>query len=132
MEVLRNAWRHDVEELRNDIRKLAGTYIPSLATTDCYTIKEEDFKTKEFNETNEDLDQLRDPASRTVIETLTVTEVVRKVVEQFHRLYSNANADPIDGGTYESSVKIHEEWTDYNMCDLLLVECATMGKTMQS
>ena len=35
----------------HDVCKVAGTYIPSIATPDCLTNKEADFKTKEFNKT---------------------------------------------------------------------------------
>ena len=62
----------------------------------------------------------------------TVMEVVRKVVEQVHQLHSNANIDPIDAAKDESSVKIHEERTDYDVDDLQPAECVTCGKTTQS
>ena len=48
VEELRSAspQRQEVEELSNDIRKLAGTHIPCLQTPDCQTIREEEFKDK--------------------------------------------------------------------------------------
>ena len=78
-------------------------HVPSLATPDCWTIKEESFKTKEFNKTNEVLDRLKDLTAQTAMEMQTVMEVVRKVVEKVHHLYNNANADPIDAAKDESS-----------------------------
>ena len=49
----------------------------------------EDFKTEDFNKTNEDLERMRDLTSRTM-EMQTVMEVVRKMVEKVHHLCSNA------------------------------------------
>ena len=57
------------DKMWTDTRKLAGTYIPSLATPDR--------QTKELFNTNQDLDWLRDLTSRTAMQMQTVMEVVR-------------------------------------------------------
>ena len=95
---------------------LARTEIPSLATLDCQTTKEEG-----FNKTNETWTSDR-------MEMHTVMEVVRKVVEKVHHLHSNANTDPIDAAKDESSVKIHKERTNDDMGDLQLAKCMKCGK----